>query len=151
MTRACALFDSYRDKELGETGRMEFESHLADCESCRARIFLLDAVVHAIKQDEPQPVDLVDRIVERAFKKSSSWEILVAAWFRPRLAFAFIGMIVLMIALAMLLPVNQIAVAYTEYMQLMEEAEASNLAAGILQVGDDGDLVVLLEQGGDTQ
>jgi anti-sigma factor RsiW len=149
--RTCALFDNYRDNELDVTGRREFESHMAGCDECRTRMALLDAVVHVLQEEEPLAVDLSARIADRIFRQTPSWENLIASWFRPRFALAFLGMIMVMTSFLWMIPGNQTAIAYSEYMQWMEEAEASNLAAGILQVGDDSELVVLLEGGGDIQ
>lgn len=146
----CTLFDEYRDGELDDAGRTAFEAHMADCGDCRIRMSLLNNLVYVLKQEKVQPLDLADRIARQAFQQAPSWDVLVAAWFRPRFAMAVFGSILILASFLWLIPMNQSAVAYTEYEKLLNEAEASNLASKLL-VQNDNELVWQLEQEGSSE
>lgn len=150
MTNICSLFDKYRDGELGDAGRIRFESHLATCEDCRTRMALLNNLVFVLRQENIQPVDLADRIARRAFSQTSSWDALVASLFRPRFAVAAVGLMFALCSFFWLAPQTQQKVSYTEYETLLNQAESSNLAGKLLGKND-SELVMQLVQGGNIQ
>ena len=68
MKRLCDLFNQYRDGMLDSEQKTQFESHLAACEKCMPRLFLLNNMVHAIRnQNIPDPTDRPERIADRAY------------------------------------------------------------------------------------
>lgn len=146
----CDLFDKYRDEELEDSERNVFASHLASCEECRMRMSLLNNLVYVLKQDVMQAPDLADRIARKAFQKASSWDALVASWFKPRFAMAAAGLVLVLFSFMWLLPGNQAIASYTEYEILLNQAEASNLAGNLL-VKNDNELVLQFVQGGNIQ
>lgn len=146
MKRACALLDLYRDGELDDAGRERFESHLAGCGECRARLRLLDNLVQVLKMEPVRPVDLSARIARRAFAPAPTWDTLVASCFRPRLAMATAALGVVLFVFAWFLPGSRTVSAYTEYEKLLNEAEASNLAGRLLVQNDSELLLQLIPQ-----
>jgi predicted anti-sigma-YlaC factor YlaD len=143
--RACDLFDQYRDGELGDSKRADFDAHLASCEECRMRMALLDNLVLAIKQDITQTPDLADIIARKAFQKPSSWDALVASWFKPRFAMVAACLVIALFSCLWFLPGNRSIASYTEYEILLNQAEASNLAGNLL-VKNDNELVLQFVQ-----
>jgi anti-sigma factor RsiW len=148
--RTCDLFDKYRDGELDDSRRNEFESHLAVCEDCRTSRALLGNLVCALQQEKMQPLDLADQLARKALQGGASWDALVASWFRPRFAMAAVGLTLVLFSFLWLGPGASRKAAYTEYETLLNEAEASNLA-GKLLVNNDSELVLQLAQGGNIQ
>jgi anti-sigma factor RsiW len=146
----CELFDKYRDGELEDSLRNAFTSHLATCEECRMRMVLLNNLVSVLRQDSIQTLDLSDRIAQKAFQKASTWDALVASWFRPRFAVAAVGLVLALFSFIWFVPESQSRAAYTEYEILLNQADASNLA-GKLLVQNDNELVLQLMQGGNIQ
>ena len=78
MKRLCDLFNQYRDGMLDSEQKMQFESHLAACEKCMPRLFLLNNMVHAIRnQNIPDSTDRPERIADCAYMQTGSWDILL--------------------------------------------------------------------------
>ena len=150
MMHTCDLFDKYRDGELEDSVRNAFASHLTTCEECRMRMALLNNLVSVLKQDPIQISDLADRIAQKAFQKASSWDALVASWFRPKFAMAAVGLILALFSFLWFVPENQSRASYTEYEILLNQADASNLA-GKLLVKNDNELALQFMQEGNIQ
>lgn len=148
--KTCDLFDKYRDGELDVSGRTMFESHLTACAECQTRRALLNNLVFALRQEKIQPEDIANRVARKAFQQISSWDSLVASWFRPRFAMAAVGVMLVLFSFLWFAPGNQQKLVYSEYETLLNEADASNLA-GKLLVNNDSDLVIQLVQGGNIQ
>jgi hypothetical protein len=146
----CDLFDKYRDQELEDSARNAFASHLTTCAECRMRMALLDNLVSVLRQDVIQTTDLANRIARKAFQKASSWDALVASWFKPRFAMAAAGLALVLVCCLWFLPTNRSMASYTEYEILLNQADASNLAGNLL-VNNDNELVLQLMQGGNIQ
>jgi anti-sigma factor RsiW len=146
----CDLFDKYRDGELEDSARNAFASHLAACEECRMRAALLDNLVSVLRQDVVQTFDLADRIARKAFQKTTSWDALVASWFRPKFAMAAVGLALALFSCLWFLPGNQSTASYTEYEILLNQADASNLAGNLL-ANNDNELALQFMQGGNIQ
>ena len=146
--RPCNRFDDYRDKEMDAAGRREYEAHLAVCEECRAKKALLDNLVHVLKQEELPMPDLAGRIAHRAFQQSNDWDALVVSWLRPGPAFAALALVLILFSFVWLQPGNGSISAYSEYKNLMDEADAVNLETRMEQIETDSDLVVWIEQEG---
>jgi anti-sigma factor RsiW len=152
--RTCDLFDNYRDGELGSAEQSEFKSHLASCDNCRAKISLLNNLVHILKQEESQPLDLANRIAQKAFLKDESWADLVVSWLRPGPAWAAaLSMMLVLFSFLWLMSGKQQLDMYSEYEKLMDDEAAINLGAStsISQVRTDTDLVLWLEREGGSQ
>jgi anti-sigma factor RsiW len=147
----CKLFDKYRDREMSAAGRSDFESHLAVCENCRAKMFLLNNVVHVLKQDTVQPVDLSERIAKQAFQQSRSWDALVLSWLRPGQALAALALVLVFIAFMWFVPGNGQTNFFTEYEALMEDADAVLPGTSLSQTNTDSEFVMWLEQEGNLQ
>lgn len=149
--RTCKVFDKYRDGELNASERKEFESHLAVCEDCRTKMSLLNNLVHVMRQEELQPLDLADRIARRAFRHDSSWDALVVSWLHPGPALAALALVLVLSSFLWFMPGNRQRSIYSEYEKLMDEADAINLGVKASQVHNDSELVVWLEQEGISQ
>ncbi len=149
--RTCKLFDKYRDAELNASERREFELHLAACEDCRIKASLLSNLVHILKQEELRPLDLADQIARRAFQQGNSWDSLVISWLRPGPALGALTIMLILFSFLWLRPGNQPITTYSEYETLMDEADAVNLGANISQVRSDSELVMWLEEEGNSQ
>jgi anti-sigma factor RsiW len=152
--RTCDLFDKYRDGELGSAEQREFKSHLASCENCRAKMSLLNNLVHILKQEESQPMDLANRIAQKAFLKNESLADLVISWLRPGPAWAAaLSMMLVLFSFLWLMSGKQQLDMYSEYEKLMDDEAAINLGAStsISQVRTDTDLVLWLEREGGSQ
>ena len=149
--RICKLFDRYRDGELGPAERSQYESHLAACEDCRARMSLLNNLVRIMKAEEVRPLDLADRIAQQAFERGRSWDFEVLTWLRPGPALAALTLMIALFSSLWVVSRNQQAISYSEYEKLMDEADALNLNTRISQVSNDSDLILWLEQEGNSQ
>jgi AICAR transformylase/IMP cyclohydrolase PurH len=111
---------------------------------------LLNNLVSVLRQDSIQTSDLSDLIAKKAFQKTSSWDALVASWFRPKFAMAAVGLILALFSFLWFVPESQSRASYTEYEILLNQADASNLA-GKLLVNNDNELVLQFMQGGNIQ
>ena len=151
--RMCDLFDKYRDGELDAVRRGSFEMHLASCDECRAKKSLLDQVVYFIKSEEVRPLDLADRIARKAFETSGSWSSAVISWLRPAPALAVLAlMIALCSSLWMISSGNGMGNnTYSTFETLIKEADAGDLNAFVSRVHSDNELVLWLEQEGNSQ
>jgi hypothetical protein len=152
--RICNLFDRYRDGELGPAEQSEFQSHLTVCEDCRGKMSLLNNLVHVLKQEEIRPMDLANRIAQRAFQEQESWSALVVSWLRPGPTWvAALGMMIVLFSFLWLKPIGQKPDFYSEYEKLMSETESVNLSSStsISQARTDSELVLWLEQEGKSQ
>jgi hypothetical protein len=152
--RICDLFDKYRDGELGPAEQSEFQSHLAVCEDCRGKTFLLNNLVHVLKQDEIRHLDLADQIARRAFMEQESWSALVVSWLRPGPAWvAALGIMIVLFSFLWLKPIGQKLDLYSEYDKLMSETESVTLSSStsLSQARTDSELVLWLEQEGKSQ
>jgi hypothetical protein len=148
--RICKLFDKYRDGEVDAVERSEFESHLAICDDCRTKISLLNNLAHILRQEELPPLDLADRIAQRAFRQGYSWDALIISWLRPGPALATLAVMLVLFSFLWLMPGSR-QIVYSEYEKLMEEVDAINLEASALQIHNDSELVMWLEQEGNQR
>jgi anti-sigma factor RsiW len=151
MMRTCTVFDKYRDGELNSAERNEFEKHLAVCEECRTKMALLNNLVHVLKQEEIKPLDRADRIARQAFSTGKSWDALVVSWLRPGPALAALTLVLLFFSFLWITPGDQQINEYSEYQQLMDEADEIVLGMSVSQVSNDSELVLWLNQEGNSQ
>jgi len=151
MMRTCDVFDRYRDGELDSAGRSAFHAHLLVCEHCRTEATLLNNLVCVLRQEKLHPLDLAERIAHRAFGRSEPWDALVVSWLRPGPALAAVALMLVVFSFLWLMPGNQPADGYSEYETLMDEADAVNVGPSVSQVHTDSELVMWLEQEGNTQ
>jgi anti-sigma factor RsiW len=149
--RTCSMFDKYRDGELDASERSAFESHLAMCGDCRTKMSLLNGVARILRQEELHAPDLAERIARQAFRRGNSWDTLVVSWLRPGPALVVLTIVLVLFSFLWLMPGNQKMSAYSEYETLMEDADAVNLGESAAQVRNDSELVVWLEQEGNSQ
>ena len=150
----CDLFDKYRDGELGPAEQSQFKSHLAACENCRTRMFLLNNLVQVLRQEESRPLDLADQIARKAFQKDDSWAALVISWLRPGPAWAAaLSMTLVLFSFLWLMSGRQQFDVYSEYEKLMDDEAAINLSTStsLSQIRSDSEVMLWLAQGGDSQ
>jgi anti-sigma factor RsiW len=150
----CDLFDKYRDDELGAAEQREFESHLATCNGCRTRRALLNNLVRILKQEELRPLDLADRIAQKAFQKDDFWASLVVSWLRPGPAWAAaLSMMLVLFSFVWLMSGRQPLDVYSEYEKLMNNETTITLetSTSLTQVRSDSEVMLWLAQGGDSQ
>ena len=148
---ACRLFDGYRDGELTPAERSFFESHLARCEDCRVKMSLLNNVVFILKQDEPRPADLAERVARQAFQQSKSWDALLVSWLRPSQALAALALLFVVFSFLWFAPTGRQRTLLSEYETLMNEADAVSLSTSLAQTGNDSEFVLWLQQEGTPQ
>ncbi len=147
--RGCSLIDKYRDKELSDPERSEFESHLAMCENCRTAIYLLNNVAYLVGAEEVRSFDLAGRITHRAFQKGRSWDSEIISWLRPGPVLAALSLTLALFSFMLMTSTNRQVSTYSEYEKLMDEAaESSDLGASLPQVRNNIELVFWLEQEG---
>lgn len=147
MMQLCDLFDKYRDGELGRSEGSDFESHLAECADCRAKMSLLDNLAFILKQDPAvMPMDLSAQIAEKAFHQNKTWDALVIGWLRPGPAFVALFLVCVLFSALWLVPGYQPTSAYSEYEKLMDEASTINLDSNIQQIQSETELISLLER-----
>ncbi len=145
--KLCDLFDQYRDGELGPNEAGNFETHLAECADCRAKISLLDNLAFILRQDSAiMTVDLSGKIAEKAFRQNKTWDALVIGWLRPGPAFAALALVCVLFSALWLVPNYQPTSAYSEYEKLMDKAETINLDTDLLQIQNYTELILLMEQ-----
>ena len=149
--RLCKLFDKYRDGELNSPDRSEFESHLAGCENCQTKASLLNNVARLLKMEETRPRDLADLIARKAFARKHSWDAEVISWLRPGPALAALTLMLILVSSLWIVSSTRPVAAYSEYETFMDEADSVNLDTRVSQVRNDSELVVWLEQEGDSQ
>ena len=56
--KICALFDKYRDGELGRVERENFHAHLEGCPNCQGKLVLLNNLALVLKKDPVVMTDL---------------------------------------------------------------------------------------------
>jgi len=151
LMKTCELFDRYRDKELDAAEGSRFETHLAACDDCRTKMARLNNLAYVLKRGVIPQVDLSEQIARRAFKEGRSWDILVVSWLRPWPAFATLALVLALFSFLWLAPNFRPVNNYSEYEKLMDEADAVNIESSISEVRNDSDLVIWLQQGGDSQ
>lgn len=149
--RTCDLFDKYRDGELEASGQKEFHAHLLTCEDCRAKTALINNLVLVLKQEEIRPLDMADQIARKAFLKGKSWDALVVSWMHPGPVLAALSLMLVLFSFLWLLPGTGQVSAYSEYEELMDEADFINQKAGLSQVSSESALGIWLQQEGNSQ
>ncbi len=149
--RICKLFDKYRDNDLGVFERKEFETHLTGCEDCRARLTLLNNIVHLLKSEDVRPVDMADRIARETFRRSHSWDFEVISWLRPGPAVAAAALMLALFSSLLMISSSRQGGTYGDYEKLMDDADAVNLGTRVSETRTDSELVVWLEQEGYSQ
>jgi hypothetical protein len=145
----CELLDRYRDGDMNDSQKEDFRRHLAVCETCRAANVLLDNLVSVICHEAVPQTDMADGIARRAFQRISSWDGLLACWFRPRLAFMTACLSVALCAFIWFMPEKQ-PDDYMDYETFLDQADASDPASELLAAGD-GDFFLMLIQGGNIR
>ncbi len=152
--RLCDLFDKYRDGEMGAVEQREYETHLAGCSDCKLKTSLLNNLVQILKLDESRPLDLADRIAQKAFQKDDSWASLVVSLLRPGPAWAAaLSMMLVLFSFLWLMSGNQQFDMYSEYEKLMNNESAITLETNtsLTQVRADSEVLLWLAQGGVSQ
>jgi hypothetical protein len=148
MNMLCDLFNQYRDGMLDPEQTIRFESHLAGCSQCRPRLFLLNTMVHAIRnQDMPDPIYPSERIVARAYEQSGSWDVLLLSWLKPLPTWC-LAAVLLIVAFLWVAPFVPQQASSSNYEDLMTSVDqAGSTVAGL----SDAELESWLEQGGAIQ
>jgi hypothetical protein len=148
MSMLCDLFNQYRDEMLDPEQTIRFESHLAGCNQCQRRLFLLKNVVHAIRnQDMPNPIYTPEKIAVRACQQSGSWDVLLLSWLKPFPAWSMAALLV-MVAFLWIAPSFQQPSSGSNYEDLMTSVDqVGNTVAGL----SDAEFENWLEQGGAIQ
>ncbi len=121
-TKYCKLIDRYRDGELDPSLRAGFESHLGECDVCRATIGLLNNMVRILHPAQPQvPPMMPERIARLAFRRARNWDNMVVSWLPPTPAWIALAVSVAFITFLWVSPIVQPVDAYTEYERLVNE------------------------------
>jgi predicted anti-sigma-YlaC factor YlaD len=147
----CKLFDKYRDKELGGADRGRFEAHLATCDECRTKMARLNNLVCVLNRDRVPQIDLSEQIARKAFAQGRSWDFLVVSWLRPGPAFATLALIFVLFSFLWLVPSLRRVNGNSEYEKLMDEADAIYISSSISEVRSDSDLVIWLQEEGNSR
>jgi hypothetical protein len=146
MKRLCDQFNQYRDGVLGPEQKMQFETHLAGCEKCPPRLFLLNNMVHAIRnQPIPALIDRPERIADRAYMGTGSWDILLLSWLRPLPVWSGLAVLMILFTFLWVAPFSgQLNSASEDEYLLIEGGQAGGAIATL----SDDELESWLEQGG---
>jgi anti-sigma factor RsiW len=151
MIPTCDLFDRYRDDELDPAQRDQFESHLSACSECQSRMALLDNLVTILRQaDAPLTAALPQRIARRAFHEHPSWDTLVISWLKPGPAFAALALAVLAFGSLLFAPRLGSVDSSLEFEHLLDAVDSLTIPAADTQMQSDEDLVLWLNQEGNT-
>jgi len=146
MKKLCDLFNQYRDGILNPEQKVQFESHLAACEKCMPRLFLLNNMVQAIRnQNIPDSTDRPERIADRAYMQAGSWDTLLLSWLRPLPVWSGLAALLILIAFLWVAPFAGQLNPGSDYEDLMVEAGQGDSASANLS---DDELENWLEQGG---
>ncbi len=146
MRKLCNWFNQYRDGMLTAEQKEPFESHLATCMECRARLYLLDNLVHTIRdQYFPYPAGEPATIADRAYEKKGCWDVLLLSWVRPMPAWAGLAALLVLLAFLWAAPSGG---PLSDYESL--QIEASQAKGEIADLSDD-ELENWLEKGGSIQ
>ncbi len=148
MSLLCDFFNRYRDGMLDPEQTIRFETHLAECDRCRPRLFLLNNMVDVIrKQEMPVPKNSPVKIAARAYEQSGSWDVLLLSWLKPLPAWSLAALLVI-IAFLWVAPFAQQRASSGNYEDLIISVDqAGSTVAGL----SDAELESWLEQGGVIQ
>lgn len=149
--KTCELFDKYRDRELDGEERSRFEAHLTACDDCRTKMARLNNLVYVLNRDRIPEVDLSEQIARKAFEEGRSWDFLVVSWLRPGPAFATLALIFVLFSFLWLAPNFRRVNSNSEYEKLMDEADAVSIGSSISDISSDSDLVIWLQEEGNSQ
>jgi hypothetical protein len=149
--RHCSFFDKYRDKELNQSERKQFESHLEECPDCRSKRSLIDNIAFVLKQDKAVAPDLAERIALRVFAQESTWDSLVVSWLRPGPALATLTLAAALFSFLWMTNRQSILTNYSEDDVLMSEADSLASSVSASQVRADNDLLIWMEQEKNSQ
>lgn len=144
--KTCALFDKYRDGELGRVEREKFHSHLGDCTDCQGKMIFLDNLTLVLKKDPVVMTDLSGQIAKKAFQQNTTWDAILLGWLRPGPTFAALSILCLLFSALWIVPSYKPTNAFSEYERLMDEASAENMDSSISLIQSDAELVVWMEQ-----
>jgi anti-sigma factor RsiW len=143
MKKLCGSFNQYRDGMLSPERIELYESHLATCPDCRARLLFLDSMVHSIRdQAVPDPAIGAATISDRAFESKGSWDILLLSWIRPLPVWS--GLVALLVIFVLLWAAPSGGQLSDYETLLMEASQEGGSMAGL----SDAELETWLEQGG---
>lgn len=149
MKMLCDYFNQYRDGILDQEQTRRFESHLSACNLCRPRLFLLNNMVDAIRnQDIPDPIVLPRRIADRAYEQSGSWDVFLLSWLKPLPVWSGLVALLIIVAFLWIAPLAQQPVSSSNYEDLMTSGNQAGSAAANLS---DAELESWLEKGGALQ
>ena len=148
MKGLCDLFNRYRDRMLDSEQTMQFESHLAACDQCRPRLFLLNKMVRAIRnQDMPDPIVPPKTVAARAHEQSRSWDIFLLSWLKPLPAWSGLAVLLVLVTYLWIAPSAQ-QQPPSDYEELITSGDQAGTAVIDLS---DASLESWLEQGGALQ
>lgn len=148
MRVLCDLFNQYKDGMLNPEETIRFEAHLAECSHCRPRLYLLNNMVNAIRnQDMPVLKDSPGKIAARAYEQGRSWDALLLSWLKPLPAWSFAALLILF-AFLWIAPSAQQPASTGNYEDLMTSVDQATSAVPDLS---DAALESWLEQGGAIQ
>jgi hypothetical protein len=148
MKRLCNLFNRYRDGMLDSEQTMQFESHLAACEECQPRLFLLNNMVHSIKdQDMPVPIVPSETVAARVYKQSGSWDIYLLSWLKPLPVWSGLAVLLVLVIFLWITPLAQQQPS-SNFEDLITSGDQSGSTAVDLS---DAKIENWLEQGGALQ
>jgi anti-sigma factor RsiW len=151
MIPTCDFFDRYRDDELDPAQREQFQSHMKVCSGCRSRMALLDSLVTILRPaDVPVAAALPEQIAQRAFHEHPSWDALVISWLRPAPALTALALTVLAFSSLLLAPKFSSVDSSAEYERLLNTVDSLIIPASDAQIQSDEDLVLWLNQEGNT-
>ncbi len=149
MKMPCDFFNQYRDGMLVPEQTRRFESHLPACSLCRSRLFLLNNVADAIRnQDIPDPIIPPKRIADRAYEQSGSWDVFLLSCLKPLPVWSGLVALLILVAFLWVIPLSQQPVSSNNYEDLMSSGIQTGSAAANLS---DAELEIWLEQGGALQ
>jgi Putative zinc-finger len=149
MKSLCDWFNRHRDGMLDPEHQRQFESHMAVCEECRARSFLLNNVVSAFRnQDLPDPADRPERVANRAYDQGRSWDVLFLSWLRPAPAFSGLAVLMILLSFLWLAPPALQPISGSEYGALLTGGDQASQGENTLTTLTDVELEAWLEQGG---
>jgi hypothetical protein len=143
MKTLCDYFNKYRDGMLDPEQTRRFESHLAVCNRCSPRLFLLNK-----NQDVPDTIYTPERIADRAYEQSRSWDIFLLSWLKPLPTWSGLVALLILVAFLWMTPLAQQPASSSSYEDLMTSGNQVGSAASNLS---DAELENWLEQGGALQ
>jgi anti-sigma factor RsiW len=148
MKTYCDLFNRYRDGMLDSKQAIQFESHVAACDQCRPRLFLLNNMVHAFSnQDIPVSKVPHGAIAARAFEQCGSLDVFLLSWLKPLPAWAGLAVFLVLATFLWVAPSVQ-QQPPGDYEDLITSGDQSRSLVNDLS---DDKLESWLEQGGSLQ